>query len=253
MSRRQLRRPGFGLVAKFGIGLLALTAIANATFAYGVAPTTAVMGGSGLPVQLTSYDTPAVGNSAADLLQSASTSLAASGYANPLSGMPPLGAVNLNFTVPDLGKFDIYDTGGIMPTDYGYGLSFTGDGVSFTGESQGTSAGLASTVSLQTALGGFSNTESYGTNYSGLACVICNDFQITGSSGADLITAKTDVFTNGLFQFDLTTPFGTFDFPSGGVTWSGAASVLADSLTAVSTLGSDHASSLAEFLANLVP
>lgn len=224
MSGRKLRPLEFRLVATAGAALLTLTTIFNVALAYGktinaaAPPTTRVMDTSTLPIHLTSNDIP--------------------------SDLPPLGAFNFDFTVPGLGTFDIYDTGAVLPTDYGYGLTFVGEGISFTGESQGTSAGLSSTVSMQMATGGFSNTESYGTNYWGLACIICNEFQMTDPGGADTITADTDIFTNGELQFDLTTPLGTFDFgPS-----SGTMSALAESLTALSPLASDPASSLTDFL-----
>jgi hypothetical protein len=163
----------------------------------------------------------------------------------------PPGALNFDFTVPGLGTYDIWQTGGILPTDYGFGLTFVGDGVSFSAVSQGTSAGLSSTVSLETAMGGFSNTESYATSYWGEACLICNTFEITDPSGTAVATAETDIFLNGSTQFDLTTPWGTLDFPSSAVT----ASAMAEPLMGLSALGGDPASSLADFLdlPNLIP
>lgn len=217
MPGRKQRGLEIRLVASAGACLLTLTAILNAA-----PPTTALIDASNPSIHLMSYDSAAGG----------------------LSDLPPLGAFNFDFTVPGLGTFDIYDTGGILPTDYGYGLTFAGDDISFTSVSQGTSAGLSSTVTLQTAMGGFSNTESYATSYWGLACLICNTFQITDPSGAAIITADTDIYLNGPAQFDLTTPWGTFDFPPSDVT----ASALAEPLMGLSALASDPASSLSNLL-----
>jgi hypothetical protein len=202
------------LVSGTGVGLVALSAIGSAAVD-AISP----------PVELTAVD-----GAAADV---------------------PPGALNFDFTVPGMGTYDIWETGGLLPTDYGYGLTFVGDGVSFSGVSQGTSAGLSSTVSLETAMGGFSNTESYATSYWGLACLICNTFEITDPSGTAVITAETDIFLKGSPQFDLTTPWGTFDFPSSGVT----VSAMAEPLTGLSALAGDPASSLPDLLAlpNLIP
>jgi hypothetical protein len=259
MSGRKLRRLGFGLVASAGAGLLTLTAMMNAAFAYGapidgaVAPAT-----TDVPVQLTSYaDT--LSNPVADLLSAADPTYVASwGYTPPSwYGSPPLGA--FNFNIP--GLIDLYNTGAILPYDYGYGLTLGGGPLfSFVAESQGTNSGIASDVGLQTLLGGF---ESYANSFAGTTCLICDQFSLLGPGGVDLITSKTDIPIGALPAFELTTPLGSIGsslpeltFPLGSWGDTAASSALAVDPASpvtdtVNTLGASAGSDVSVFLANL--
>ena len=262
MSGRKLRWLGFGLVASARAGLLTLTAMMNAAFAYGapidgaVAPAT-----TDVPVQLTSYaDT--LSSPAADVLSAAdATYVASSGYTPPSSyGLPPLGPFNFGTTVPGLGTFDVYNTGGILP--YDYGVSLTGDpAFSFVADSQGTSAGLASNVGAQTLMGGFDNVESYANMFNGTTCLICDQFSLLGPGGIDIFTSKTDIPIGALPQFELTTALGSigsslpdlyYPLDSWSTGTSALASDPASSLTdIVNPLAASAGSDVSLFLANL--
>ncbi|HZE16165.1 MAG TPA: hypothetical protein VE197_10895, partial [Mycobacterium sp.] len=175
-------------------------------------------------------------------------------------GSPPLGA--FNFNIP--GLIDLYNTGAILPHDYGYGLTLGGGPLfSFVAESQGTSSGIASDVGLQTLLGGFDNVESYANSFAGTTCLICDQFSLVGPGGVDLITSKTDIPIGALPAFELTTPLASIGsslpeltFPLGSWADTAASSALAvdpaSSVTdTVNTLAASALSDVSVFVANL--
>ncbi|HET9876873.1 MAG TPA: hypothetical protein VFQ37_14075 [Mycobacterium sp.] len=122
-------------------------------------------------------------------------------------------------TLPPILKFDIespglsvYNAGGLLPWQYGYGLALGG----LTVESAGTENGLGGVISLHFGALDLTltNVQSYG-NWLGSGddyyyCLICNQFSVDVSGLSEPITAKLNIFTNALPQLELDTPWGDF-------------------------------------------
>jgi len=161
------------------------------------APIRAVAGGLGGPGG-------AASSVAAAEVATAETSYGESYFAN-LPTLPfQIGAFDLN-----LGNLlRIYNDGGILPWQYGFGIDLLSNNTMFhfIAESEGNEYGIASLISVDFGGLGLSNIQTYGNVLDGKNCIICNQFSLFGPGWTDIFTAKTGVFTNAPPGFDWDTP-----------------------------------------------
>ncbi|MBV9321945.1 MAG: hypothetical protein JO106_18890 [Mycobacterium sp.] len=180
---------------------------------------------SGAPVALMAYGTDTastVANTAADAASSGSA------YDAIFSALPSLPPVIAGLNIP--GVVDVWNNlTGFLPWDYSLGLTLGNAGglgveawapsnpiFDFVAESTGTTSGdwpgVASLVGVLTAMGGFTNTESYANFYdpTSSTCLICNTLTILGPGNTDLFRWTTEIPLGGLPQFELTAPFASF-------------------------------------------
>src|SRR5262249_45295545 len=141
------------------------------------APIRAAAGGLGGPGG-------AASNVAAAEVGTAETSYGESYFAN-LPTLPfQIGAFDLN-----LGNvLRIYNEGGILPWQYGFGIDLLGNNPTFhfTAESEGNEYGIASLISLDVGGLGLSNIQTYGNVLDGKNCIICNQFSLFGPGWTDI-------------------------------------------------------------------
>jgi hypothetical protein len=153
---------------------------------------------------------------------------ASSPYSSLYAALPSLPPVIAGLDVP--GVLDVFNNvTGFLPWDYAFGLTLGNAGglgiqawaptnplFDFVAESVGTTSGawpgVASLVGIETAMGGFTNTESYGNYFdpTGTTCLICDTFSLLGPANTNLFSWTSDIPIGGLPQFELTTPLGSF-------------------------------------------
>lgn len=262
MSGRKLRSQVFGLVASVGAGLLTLTAMMNAAFAYGQIGDTASPAVE-IPVQLTAY-TDTISNAASD---------AASSYSSFFSDLPSLPPLILGLNIP--GVFDAFDNvTGVLPWDYAVGLATGNAGglgveawapdnplFSLVAESVGTTSGAwpgtASLVGVETLLGGFTNTESYANTFdpTGTTCLICDTFSLLAPGNTDLFSWTADIPLGGAPQFELSTPLFSLgpDLGNAFDTSPLANGFVSDPSAALSSIAGDPAALINDLSTNLGP
>jgi hypothetical protein len=256
-----LRSRHFRLVAGAGAGLLTLTAIMNSAFAYGDTAGAVAPAAVEMPVQLASY-TDTIGNAAAN----AASDAAGSSYWSLFSRLPSLPPLTLGFNIP--GVFDAFENvTGVMPWDFSFGVTIGNAGglgveawapdnplFSFVAESVGTTSGawpgVASLIGVETLLGGFTNTESYGNMFdpTGTTCLICDTFSLLGPGNAFLLSWTTNIPIGGLPQFELSTPLFSLGPDLGNAfSYSPLANGVVGGLTAVLlTLAASSAAALSD-------
>ncbi len=261
MPGRTLHSLQFGLVTCAGASLLILTATTHSAFAYGRIGDTATPA-LDIPVQLTSY-TDTISDAASDGGSYGS-------FWSDLPSLPPL-LVGLN----DPGVYDVFENvTGVLPWDYAVGLTSGNAGdlgvqawapdnpvLSFVAESVGTTSGpwpgVASLMGFETALGGFTNTESYGNYFdpTGTTCLICDTFSLLGPGNTDLFSWTTDIPIDGSPQFELSTPLGNFGPDLGNAfDYSPLANgLVSDPSAAASSIAGDSAALINDLSTNLGP
>jgi hypothetical protein len=115
-----------------------------------------------------------------------------------------------SFSLGPLGTFS-YSFNGFSLTDYSYLFGLSGGPVEFSVQSQGTDAGLTS--SLSASAGGFSTSldSAYGTSYEGSSCVLCQE---NTTSFGDLVQfTEFNVLADGTVELEQSGPFGSFSWP----------------------------------------
>jgi hypothetical protein len=152
------------------------------------------------------------GDSSSPILEDSPPSDYYQGYHDGIfSGFPDTPPIfPFNTSLPGGGY--IYGDGGILPWDFGYGVSPNGLAL----DTGGTDQGLVGLIDYNPS-GPFeiSNVETYG-NYVWPAgstepeyyCLICNQFSIELPGMNSPIVSSLNIFTNGLPQLEIDTPWG---------------------------------------------